>query len=94
MRCRFYIDFESFTNAGTQLYTVADSVDMEPNPPLTQPTPPTAHSPWHQALVEWKEACRAAGSPCLHVDFHGKLDPRPKKGRRIRTFKLDLGIGP
>ena len=57
----------------------ADNANLDPNYLLDSQFD---RSPWHLALVDWKNACRAAGSPCMHVDFHGKHDPKPKKGSR------------
>ena len=50
-------------------------------------------SPFHTALLKfrgkWQEDGRYAGTPCFHVDFHGKRD-RSKAGR----YCMDIGMEP
>jgi gamma-glutamylcyclotransferase (GGCT)/AIG2-like uncharacterized protein YtfP len=46
-------------------------------------------SPWHNALVRWRDRCRAACVPCMHIDIHGKKD---RKGAKV--WAVDLGIDP
>ena len=47
-------------------------------------------SPWHAQLRRFRDRCRAAGVPCMHVDLHGKRNP--KAG--AKAYSLDLGIDP
>ena len=49
-------------------------------------------SPWHAELVAFRNRCRAAGVAPLHIDLHGKRDP--KASRRVEAYTLDVGIDP
>eukprot|EP01064_Diplonema_japonicum_P039013 TRINITY_DN966_c3_g1_i1.p1 TRINITY_DN966_c3_g1~~TRINITY_DN966_c3_g1_i1.p1 ORF type:complete len:399 (+),score=56.48 TRINITY_DN966_c3_g1_i1:69-1199(+) len=43
-------------------------------------------SPWHKALLKWKDAFQRTNLPILHIDIHGKMD-------RKDNLDMDLGAG-
>ena len=44
-------------------------------------------SPWHRALLRFKQRGEAARRPMFHIDVHGKKD-------RKKNLDLDIGMGP
>ena len=44
-------------------------------------------SPWHRALMRFKQRGGAAKRPMFHIDVHGKKD-------RKKNLDLDIGMGP